>query len=439
LDTSTVVVFTEQNCTWSAMQIHLQSASSHGHHKDHHRHPGTHSHNHHHYHPNFHNLRLRHPRRVDDAERRSLQQVTAALEAHAFLGPGHRFVMREGNVFRSIWNVIVALLLVYTATIFPFRLCFIEFRIMDPEKSLSNLWLLMEQAVDILFIIDLFLNFFFSFTNKENCEIISLPHIAGRYFQTYFLINLVSCIPMPLVRMLLNIFSEDSQGTTANRTLRLGKMHRVSRLARLLRMTRIAKIFQLFHLSSTVTWFESLRGVRVINFVVALFWVVHLLACGWYLCASLDRWPEATWVGRRTLFADGEEKSLTVVSAGEQWLTSMYFVLTVFTTVGFGDIGPVTAYEMLYCCFMMIVGTIVHSIVVGEIIKTITSLDNEEQEAEKAKEMLITFARHTELGGQFTDTIVKWALGSARRIGHSTEDGLHRMLTGSYLPQSILT
>ena len=34
-------------------------------------------------------------------------------------------------------------------------------------------------------------------------------------------------------------------------------------------------------------WLQTLRGVRIINVLVGLFFSVHLLACGWYMCASL--------------------------------------------------------------------------------------------------------------------------------------------------------
>ena len=40
-------------------------------------------------------------------------------------------------------------------------------------------------------------------------------------------------------------------------------------------------------------WLQTLRGVRIINVLVGLFFSVHLLACGWYMCASLHADVEA--------------------------------------------------------------------------------------------------------------------------------------------------
>ncbi|CAK9038711.1 unnamed protein product [Durusdinium trenchii] len=51
----------------------------------------------------------------------------------------------------------------------------------------------------------------------------------------------------------------------------------------------------------------------------------------------------------------------TLQSPEVQWLHSFYFVLTVFTTVGFGDMSAFTEAEIGYVCFTMLLGAIVNS------------------------------------------------------------------------------
>lgn len=73
------------------------------------------------------------------------------------------------------------------------------------------------------------------------------------------------------------------------------------------------------------------------NFACTLFWFVHILACGWYLCAALHQDPSRTWVYRRQLDSAG---TLLVEESPEvQWINAMYFVLTVFTTVAVWALG----------------------------------------------------------------------------------------------------
>ena len=45
----------------------------------------------------------------------------------------------------------------------------------------------------------------------------------------------------------------------------------------------------------------------------------------------------------------------------------MYFVLTTFTTVGFGDINGVTNSERLFCLILMLVGAVAFSFAVSSL------------------------------------------------------------------------
>merc|ERR1712008_333645 len=79
-----------------------------------------------------------------------------------------------------------------------------------------------------------------------------------------------------------------------------------------------------------------------------------------------------------------------------QWLVSMYFILTVFTTVGFGDISAGTEAEILYVVFTMFVGAVVHSIIISEVIQVVTIADRTDEFIEKQMQLLDAFAIHTD-------------------------------------------
>eukprot|EP00415_Alexandrium_ostenfeldii_P003792 UN3792 len=74
---------------------------------------------------------------------------------------------------------------------------------------------------------------------------------------------------------------------SANKVVRITRIQRVSRLTRLARLARLAKIASFRPTNQIWVWLQGLRGVRVINNTVGLVWIVHCLACGWYLCAAL--------------------------------------------------------------------------------------------------------------------------------------------------------
>jgi len=186
---------------------------------------------------------------------------------------------------------------------------------------------------------------------------------------------------------------------------------------------------------------QSLRGVRVLNFFFGLVWAVHLLACGWYLTAALHDNHLRTWVARRVVDDSEPERILTLLdeSSFTQWAHAMYFVLTVFTTVGFGDISAVTTGEILYVCFTMIVGAVVHSIIVSEMINTITSVDQTAAWRSKQKELVETWAGQVDLNQNTTRALVRWTKHSETMKQGYDRDEMRKLLTNCTLPNNLLT
>lgn len=90
---------------------------------------------------------------------------------------------------RHFWNFIVLLLLLYTATMIPYRTAFIDTD--DPSSFIVN-W---EIFIDSLYILDFFLTFLMAFEDKDKKIEIRLRLIAINYLKTWFLLDFVSCLP----------------------------------------------------------------------------------------------------------------------------------------------------------------------------------------------------------------------------------------------------
>jgi CRP-like cAMP-binding protein len=338
-------------------------------------------------------------------------------------------VATESNVFRQFFGVVVAVCLVYTGTVFPFRLCFLEFRIPDgvPENTFLTA---IEDLIDLTFWIDLVANFLFSFTDSQGNEITSLPAIARHYLGGFFIVNFIACVPQEFIA----IFTSSEEGDSFNKGLRLGRMQRMTRLIALARLLRLVKFVNFFMESSICQKIQQTRSLLLVNFIAGLFWILHLMACGWYLIASLDVDPNKTWVARRPF--DGDS-TLLDGTPFEQWLHAMYFVLTVFTTVGFGDIHAVTTREILYVCFTMIVGAVVHSIIVGEMINVVMRRDQETIDRDHQRGLIDGFARHTELDAGTARKFSRWATSKAVTQGYDREH-MRTLITSNVIPFEIL-
>ena len=87
---------------------------------------------------------------------------------------------------------------------------------------------------------------------------------------------------------------------------------------------------------------------RLLMFIFGASLIIHILSCLWvFFCGFFEGDTEGT------TFIDVKYKSLM---KGEQYLTSLYFIITTFSTVGYGDISASNNIEMILCIFAMIAG-----------------------------------------------------------------------------------
>ena len=63
--------------------------------------------------------------------------------------------------------------------------------------------------------------------------------------------------------------------------------------------------------------------------------------------------------------------------ASHIYLTSFYFIVTTFTTVGYGDIGIGSSSEKIFCIFFMVMGIVSFSLATGTLTSIIKTYDSQ--------------------------------------------------------------
>jgi len=361
---------------------------------------------------------------------------------------GASFVFAQDSTVVVAWSLLLFVLLIYVGTVFLYRFTFLSFHFdqdgIQPLAQNNQFWSTWDSVVDVLFWIDLIFNFFLSYTNIEGEEVKDLWRIARRYLRCFFWINLLACLPEYAVHVILElIFDGVGHAEGSFEMTRLLRLQHILRLARLSRLTVLIKLVSLRCNIPVFEWFRSLRFVRVFNFLFWLTFTCHLMACGWYLIAAFNSNPHVTWVAQVQVDKDGLlNTSVPLLERGpfEQWMFSMYFIITVFTTVGFGDISPNTEPEILYCFFVMLVGAVVHSIIISEVIQVITSTDQIYKVLENHLELLGAFSSHTNLDPQLSERI---QAEFRERHKRGMENGFNKaemkgLLLSKYMPRSIV-
>ena len=118
----------------------------------------------------------------------------------------------------------MVLLLVYTATIMPFRLAFIQ-------APTNSDWFWAETIIDIFFFMDIVVNFVSAYYDSEGKLVVNRKQIFAMYAKSWMLFDISACLPMHLLT------PEETESGEVNNLIRL------LRLPRLYRLVRVAKLF----------------------------------------------------------------------------------------------------------------------------------------------------------------------------------------------------
>ncbi|XP_027943342.1 potassium voltage-gated channel subfamily H member 6 isoform X3 [Eumetopias jubatus] len=209
------------------------------------------------------------PHKVVERTQNVTEKVTQVLSLGADVLPEyklqapriHRGTLLHYSPFKAMWDWLILLLVIYTAVFTPYSAAFLlsdqdESQRVDCGYTCSPLTVV-DLIVDIMFIVDIVINFRTTYVNT-NDEVVSHPRrIAVHYFKGWFLIDMVAAIPFDLL-----IFRTGSDETT---TL-IGLL----KTARLLRLVRVARKLDRY----------SEYGAAVLFLLMCTFALIaHWLAC----------------------------------------------------------------------------------------------------------------------------------------------------------------
>eukprot|EP01050_Picozoa_sp_SAG11_P024250 SAG11_NODE_5109_length_1662_cov_1.055662_1_plen_115_part_00 len=102
-------------------------------------------------------------------------------------------VIAPDSNFRQKWDLVQVLLLIYVALVVPYRIGF------DKQARWPERWFMLDMCIDVYFVTDLFLNFRTAAHNADGELVYGSSQIAIRYFQGWFPIDFVSCLPFGYV------------------------------------------------------------------------------------------------------------------------------------------------------------------------------------------------------------------------------------------------
>ncbi|KAM6957173.1 potassium voltage-gated channel subfamily H member 6a [Aplochiton taeniatus] len=273
----------------------------------------------------------------------------------------HRWTVLHYSPFKAMWDWLILLLVIYTAVFTPYSAAFLLNEVEDERRRTCgytcNPLNVVDLVVDVMFIVDILINFRTTYVN-HNDEVVSHPgRIAQHYFKGWFLIDIVAAIPFDL--LIFRSGSDEPQTTTLIGLLKT---------ARLLRLVRVARKLDRY----------SEYGAAVLFLLMCTFALIaHWLACIWYAIGNVERTSSLRIGGMKIGWLDnladqiGKPYNETDAGSGpsnkDKYVTALYFTFSSLTSVGFGNVSPNTNPEKIFSICVMLIGSLMYASIFGNV------------------------------------------------------------------------
>lgn len=268
------------------------------------------------------------------------------------------YVIDPSTRRKVAWDLWIGFLILYSVVTVPFNLSFLG-------GTVSASWDIVDNVVDVMFGIDIVMQFFTSYVDPESSLLMTrLPPIMSRYSRSWFAIDFISTVPLASIKGL--------------------KVVRVIRLTRLLKLLRLLRLSTLAKKADTIIDVLGIPAllVRIVGIVTKLLLIAHLTACLWWAVAQLEiSSPGASFAKEDVTITANSADDLDGVGVGYQYIVVLYFSLVTMFGIGYGEYAPMTPGEKITAILVIIVG----SASVGYLVGNISSVVNARNSARKQR------------------------------------------------------
>eukprot|EP01062_Namystynia_karyoxenos_P062656 TRINITY_DN55535_c0_g1_i1.p1 TRINITY_DN55535_c0_g1~~TRINITY_DN55535_c0_g1_i1.p1 ORF type:complete len:1226 (+),score=257.59 TRINITY_DN55535_c0_g1_i1:214-3678(+) len=219
-------------------------------------------------------------------------------------------------------------------------------------------------AMNVGFIVTNFRTAYLDHWELVGDDAAEVSEVTARYLRGWFTFDLLLALPVDLAVLPVNV-----------------QVFRVLNVARAVRFMRIPWLFAPSNpLSPTPQW------IKVLLFLCVYISAIHLMSCLWLRIAhGEDRSASMDEV------EDGADLSSEMT---DEYIISLYFTVTVMTTVGFGDVTPKTRISRIFAIVAMVFGVSVYAFVMGNVGILLRNDDLFENQMKEKKLALNSVMRH---------------------------------------------
>ncbi|KAM7542145.1 hypothetical protein Aperf_G00000016874 [Anoplocephala perfoliata] len=274
--------------------------------------------------------------------------------------------------FKAAWDWMILFLTSYTAVMVPYNAAF-------RSKTIDDvIFLVIDSIVDVIFFIDIVLNFHTTFVGPQGEVISDATVIRINYLKSWFIVDLLSCLPYDV----FNAFQpEATQCSMPNKLAdwlipdpppvreesTISSLFSALKVVRLLRIGRVTR-----KLDQYLEYMTASLFLMIFGFVL----LAHWLACIWYSIGmtDLENGNYYGWITRLSYDIGRTSKNSTTfdfknnpVEREMTYITALYYTLSSITSIGFGNVSANTFGEKIVSVVFMLIGAFCYATIFGQI------------------------------------------------------------------------
>lgn len=289
--------------------------------------------------------------------------------SHCFInGCSQDFIIERDGCFYKWWTWFILVWAFYSSCFTPFEFGFF--------RGLPNhLWAL-DIAAQIVFLIDIFVQFFLSYRDSDTYEMVyDRRRIAVRYAKKSFFLDFLGCLPWDIIYKFA------------------GRKEEVRYLLwiRLYRVRKLIEFFQKMEKDIRINYMFT----RILKLICVELYCTHTAACiFYYLATTVSESKEGfTWIGSLSL-GDYSYSNFREISLARLYITSLYFAIATMATVGYGDIHGVNCREMIFLMVYLSFDMILGAYLIGNMTALIVKGSKTERFRDKMANLMKYMNRH---------------------------------------------
>ncbi|KAM7381579.1 hypothetical protein PAMA_012424 [Pampus argenteus] len=257
-----------------------------------------------------------------------------------------RFILLHYSVSKALWDWLILLATFYVAVTVPYNVSFTPY---DDNVTAGRSTIVSDIVVEMLFIIDIILNFRTTFVSQSGQVVYESRDICIHYATSWFFVDLVAALPFDLLYA-FNIT--------------------VTSLVHLLKTVRLLRLLRLLQKLDRYSQYSAM----VLTLLMSVFALLaHWMACIWYMIGRKEIETNDTWdigwlheLGKR-LETPYINSTVGGPSVRSSYIAALYFTLSSLTSVGFGNVCANTDAEKIFSICTMLVGALMHALVFGNV------------------------------------------------------------------------